>query len=176
VGRVTGHRGGGGEITVKEFGGDAGLWTPVERVWVVDATGGEEKMYRVAGSRAYSDRLVLKLEGIDGPGEAAQLKGREIRVAPEDAPELPEETHYRAWMTGLGVYDETGRVLGKVVGMLPTGGVDLLQVARAGEAGGESGELLIPWVKEIVLTVAEDEGRMTVRLPEGLEELNAPGG
>ena len=74
-------------------------------------------------------------------------------------------------MIGLEVFDERGRPLGRVERVEPTAGVDLLHVARAAHSAGED-PLLVPMAKEIVLGVDEQAGRITVRLPPGLEELN----
>jgi 16S rRNA processing protein RimM len=160
-----------GELTVRLARGEADFWNGVQRVWIGRA--GDEAPYHVESSRAYRDRLVLKLEGIDGADEAARLKGMNALVAENDAPELPEEVHHIARLAGMEVRDETGRLIGTITDVMPTGGADLLLVAAAGGGeGDEQEEIMIPFTREIVLEVDEDDDRVTVRLPEGLLELN----
>jgi 16S rRNA processing protein RimM len=171
VGRVTGHRGARGELTVRA-GADAAIWTSAPQFWL--ALGHEpERRYEAERARAYKDRLVLKLRGIDDANAAARLRGAEVRVAAEDAPQLPADVHFTARLLGLEVVDHRGRVLGTVADVTATGGTDLLRVRpRSPEPRGEQAWLLIPMARSIVVAIDEQAGRITVCLPEGLEELN----
>jgi 16S rRNA processing protein RimM len=126
----------------------------------------------VRAARAYRDRLVLELEGVEDATSAARLRGARVFASIEDAPELPEGMHYRACLVGLRVLDERGGLIGVVRDVVPTGGTDVLAVTPV---DSPSGEVLIPLAREIVLEIDADEARMTVRLPQGLLELNRPG-
>ena len=53
---------------------------------------------------------------------------------------------------------------------MPTEGHDLLLIARSEGETGERRELLVPCVPAIVREVDFEDGRMIVRLPEGLQE------
>lgn len=173
MGKVTGHRGRGGELTVRVFAGDGEHWTGTLRWWIGRAKENEGCLYEAQHARAYRDRLVLKLRGVDDADRAARLRGCEARVASAEAPELPQGVHYADRLVGMTVRDESGRILGRVVGVLPTGGTDLLRVAATPAAGssGTDEELLIPMAREFV-EVVEDRATIQVRLPEGLEGLN----
>jgi 16S rRNA processing protein RimM len=171
IGRVTGHRGGGGEITVKVGGGDAAVWQGLSR-FRIGPSGGPVVTYEAREARSYRDRLVLRLRGVDDASAAAAMRGAEVYAAVEDAPVLPDHRHYCAALLGLAVFDETGRELGEVEDVVPTGGTDLLKVRRRDAGGEREGDLLIPMAREIVLEIDERKGRVTVRLPAGLEELN----
>ena len=168
VGRVQGHRGNGGEVTVRVAAGDAEHWVDVETVEL--SRGNETRTYVVAASRSYRDRLVLKFEGIDDADQAAQLRGFHVAVARDAAPGLPADQHYRADLVGMRVIDEASGPVGRVVDVQPGAAHDLLQVET--ETGGE---VLVPFVDEIVLQVREADRVMDVRLPDGLLELNNPG-
>jgi 16S rRNA processing protein RimM len=178
VGRVAGHRGRGGELTVLVFGGDAAHWVGLKRFWIGPKEGREGTFYDVQSSRAYRDRLVLKLEGVDDPGGAEALRGWRLMAREEDAPRLPEGVYYTAKLIGMEVRDEGGRILGRVADVTSAGGADLLVIRGAGqemEESGEPEEILIPLAKAIVIEVRENEGHMIVRPPEGLLELNRSG-
>jgi 16S rRNA processing protein RimM len=181
VGRVTGHRGGSGELTVRVFGGDASLWTQIPRVWIGNPGGATGRFYGIDRSRSYRDRLVLKLGGVEGPGEAAALRGREVWVPESEAPRLPEGVYYNAELVGMEVEEETGLPIGRVREVIATGGTDLLAVDRASDASGiaadgEPEEMLIPMARSIVLEVSREARRIRVRLPEGLADLNRGSG
>jgi len=175
VGRVAGHRGRSGELTVMVFGGDAAHWTGLDRFWMGSKEGEKGRFYDVEGSRAYRDRLVLKLQGVEDPGQAEELRGLSLMARESDAPGLPEGVYYTAKLIGMEVLDESGRRIGLVADVTSTGGADLLVVREAPPEGDESSgaeEILIPLAREIVIEVNEEEGHMTVRPPEGLLDLN----
>jgi 16S rRNA processing protein RimM len=167
VGRVSGFRGLAGELTVKVSSGEAGRWTALTAVLVGGAGGaapGEPARYEVEKSRAYRDRLVLKLKGVDDPTGADALKGRWVLAPAEQVPALPAGTYWVERLVGLDVVDERGEELGRVEDVTATGGVDLLVVRKP-----RGGEILVPLAESIVLEIDESAKRVRVRLPEGLE-------
>jgi 16S rRNA processing protein RimM len=175
MGRVAGHRGTSGELTVRTFGGLAEPWQALKEVWIrLGATA--DRRFAVEQARSYRDRLVLKLQGIDDPSAANALRGGEVLALLHQAPSLPPGQYWIARLIGLQVIDEDGEVLGRVAGVLPTGGTDVLIVA-AGEPGDGSpaaAELLVPLAPGIVSEVSEQQGTIRVNLPDGLLELNRP--
>jgi 16S rRNA processing protein RimM len=156
-----------GELTVRVAAGDATLWKSVREMWL-ELEGRDGALHDVESARAYGDRLVLKLRGIDDASAAAALRGARVLVPAALAPRLPEGVYYRAALVGLRVIDETGGSIGEVEDVVATKGSDLLLVRRA--AGGD--EILIPVVPEIVREVSERDGTITVRVPEGLLDLD----
>ena len=175
---MRGHRGRLGELTVAVFAGNAAIWEGIGEVWIGSHEPPEGRRYAVEASRAYRDRLVLKLLGVDNPTDVAPLRGLRVRVPLDEAPPLPPGEHWVARLVGLRVYDEQGRLLGKVRDVMPTGGTDLLIIEAAepfrsdGSDENEMDEVMIPLAKTIVLDVAPERGRITVRPPDGLLELN----
>lgn len=158
-------------MTVRVPSGDAAFWSELPRVWIAPESATDEgRFYEVEHGRAYRDRLVLKLAGLDDAGAAEQLRGRSVLAAEEDAPALDEGTHHAVRLVGMEVEDESGALLGRVIDVMPTGGVDLLVVAAVGEPEGT--ETLIPLAREIVIEVSAERGRIRVRPPAGLLELN----
>jgi 16S rRNA processing protein RimM len=152
-------------------GGEAQEWTGIDRVWI-GRDRGEGSYYRVEGSRAYRDRLVLKLEGIEDGNAAAGLRGLRVCAQPADAPSAPEGRYYRAQLIGLRAVDEAGEELGRVEDLVPTAGHDLLVLSDGLEGEHESDEVLVPFVPEIVREVDLEQEQIVLRLPEGLRNLN----
>jgi 16S rRNA processing protein RimM len=174
VGRIAGHRGGRGEVTVRGCG-QAEAWLAVRRVWI--AGGPEGRFYDVEHCRAYRDRLVLKLKGIDDANGAARLRGHDVEVARRDAPELPEGVHYVAELVDMLVLDESGEELGRVAGIIETGGTDVLRVRQGVQVSGqeeEAAEYLIPLAREYVRSIDAALRRIEVSMPRELRELNRP--
>jgi 16S rRNA processing protein RimM len=145
-------------------GGDAASWCAVRRVWIAPASAGAGAYHDVEHARSYRDRLVLKLVGLDDASGAARLRGAAVAVDEADAPALAPGRFFTSRLIGLEVLDENGRVLGRVEDVMPTGGTDVL-VVRASGAGEE---LLVPFAREFLVEAAIPEGRLVVRLPEGL--------
>jgi len=160
LGRVAGHRGAGGEITARVASGEAGRWVHLREVLL------DGRPYDVEHARAYGDRLVLKLRGVDEAGTAAGLRGAEVAAPGREVPILPEGRYWVSRLLGARVADETRGDLGVVEDVVETGGTDLLLVR---EASGR--ERLVPLAQEIVVGIDEVAGRILVRLPEGLFEL-----
>jgi 16S rRNA processing protein RimM len=124
--------------------------------------------YEVESARAYRDRLVLKLRGIDGPSDGEALRGCTVLAPAADVPELPEDRYFAAALVGMTVRREgTSELVGEVTDVVETSGTDVLVVAEP-----DGHEMLIPMAAEIVVAIRERERTVSVRLPEGLRELN----
>jgi len=180
LGRIKGHRGLSGELTVTVRAGEATVWSHIQRVWIGNSSG-QGDYHNVEDRRAYGDKLVLKLVGLDDATSAAALKGWVAMAPASELPALMEDEFFGAQISGFEVVDESGEVLGHVDDIFPTGGVDLLIVNRnamraeaiEGEDSSEPGEeLMIPLAKEIILGIDHASSRIRVRLPEGLRSLN----
>lgn len=171
LGTVAGFRGNQGEVTVKVVSGDAARWAHVTRVLLDGGAGGGSEWREVTSARAYRDRLVLKLFGLDDANQAAALRGREVRAADGEVPELPRNEYWVERLVGAQVKDAMSGYVGRVMDVVATGGIDLLLVQD--DAGVET---LVPLAKEFIREVDEAAGTITVTLPEGLRGLNAGGG
>jgi 16S rRNA processing protein RimM len=173
LGRVKGHRGLTGELTVTVAAGDATVWRDIRRVWI-GGSGRDGEFHDVEQRRVYGDKLVLKLAGIDDATAAARLKGWTAMAPQSEIPELVEGEYFGAQLAGFAVVDESGDVLGHVTDIIPTGGVDLLIVMPPAGDADPVEELMIPMANEIVLEIDQAGSLIRVKLPEGLLSLNQP--
>jgi 16S rRNA processing protein RimM len=117
---------------------------------------------RVERQRLQGRRVVLQLEGIDNRTAAEALRGALVQVPLEAAVELPPGTYFWHQIVGLRVEDRQGQPLGVVEEVLPTGSNDVYLVR------GPRGELLLPAIKDVVLEIDLEWGRMVVELIPGL--------
>jgi 16S rRNA processing protein RimM len=86
-------------------------------------------------------------------------------VTRENAVKLKKNEYFIADLIGLSVYDEDEQLLGTLSDVLQTGANDVYVVELA---GGK--EVLIPAIKQCILDVDIEGGRMRVHLLEGLLE------
>jgi 16S rRNA processing protein RimM len=117
-------------------------------------------------ARPMKDGMLVKLAEHGGRTAALEgLRGHSLLIpATEAAPSSAEEIHYRD-LRGMEVYHAEEKV-GTVRGVMETPGGELLVVQRP-----RSGELLIPFVKEVVREIDLAARRIAIEPPEGLLDL-----
>jgi 16S rRNA processing protein RimM len=120
--------------------------------------------------RFHQGRPIIALEGIETMTAAEALAGAELKVPAASAGALPDHTYYHYDLIGCEVTDRSGKAIGPVTGVEGTMEMSRLVVA------GSHGEVLIPLVAEICTEIDVAGRRIVVNPPDGLLELNAPGG
>ncbi|MGI9195973.1 MAG: ribosome maturation factor RimM [Candidatus Nanopelagicales bacterium] len=125
-----------------------------------------DRVLHIESVRDHSGRLCVHFEGVDDRTAAEGLTGLllEVERAPDERPEDPDE-FYDDSLIGLRVVTVEGDEVGVVAEVLHLPAQDVLAV-RAGER-----EVLVPFVVEMVPTVDLDAGRIVIRPPEGLLEI-----
>jgi 16S rRNA processing protein RimM len=127
------------------------------------------KTVKVAELRFYNQSPVLFLEGIQDRSQAETLV-KAILLIETDLEQLPEdpEAWYDHQLVGLTalVGDE---VVGKVIRVDHLPSQDLLAIETS------NGEVLVPFVKQIVPLVDIQKGQVVLTPPAGLFEINLPG-
>jgi len=91
--------------------------------------------------------LVAKLAGCEDRNAAERLKGLLVAVPRSELPEPEEDEFYWSDLVGCKVVNLSGAELGVVDSLMETGANDVLVVK------GESGELLIPFIEQVVTQV-----------------------
>ena len=127
----------------------------------------------------HPERLILKFQSVDSLTDAEALCDSTIQLPLAERHALPQGRLYVSDLIGCAVI-ERGSVLGKVEAWDETGGVPLLRVGGHGadgladaQANAQDDALLIPYTPEICYAVDIANKEIHVRLPEGLQKLNA---
>jgi 16S rRNA processing protein RimM len=128
--------------------------------------GAEVREYRVLSVRPHKKTYLLKLEHLASVEEAETHKGAMIFVPKESLTREDEDEFFWHELTGLEVVLDTGRRIGTLKEILPTGNHDIY-VVREGKK-----EILLPAVREVVREIDLDKQRMVISPIEGLLELN----
>ena len=117
--------------------------------------------------------IVLKLADVDDRNAAEKMVGGIIKVPRSKALPLDENEYYQKDLLDMAVVSDSGEVLGQLVQIIETGANDVYVVRpTAGpDAKGKVKDLLIPAIKECILSVSVPDKKMTVHIMEGLREL-----
>ena len=107
------------------------------------------------------DLYHLKLAGTDSPEAAALLRGWELAIPREAAPDPPEGSFYHADLQGLTVTDGA-RSLGTVVEILETPAHDVFVVR------GDAGEWMLPATRVHVRRIDLTARRIEIQPMDGL--------
>ena len=124
-----------------------------------------DELLHVESVRYHKQFVLMRFREYAVREDARALTGRLLTVAREDAAPLGEGEFYTFDIIGLHVFDMAGAELGVVENVLRTGANDVYQVR-----GKDGKELLIPALKAVVKEIDVKDGRMTVELPEVLED------
>ncbi len=126
-----------------------------------------DRVLFIESVRPHGNRLCLHFQDIDDRTAAEGLTGLllEVERVPGERPEDPDE-YYDDDLLGLNVVTEDGDPIGTVAEVLHLPAQDVLAVRAADDR-----EILVPFVSEIVPEVDLDAGRVIVRPPEGLLDI-----
>ncbi len=109
--------------------------------------------------------LIVKFAEFDDINDVECYKGCVLCAERDELGQLPDGVYYIADLIGLCVYTETGESVGIIEDVFNTGANDIYEIRREGKKN-----LLIPAIDDVVLAIDTDGGRVTVRIPEGLDE------
>lgn len=114
--------------------------------------------------RPHGDQFLVKVRGIDSVDAANAWRGADVAVLRTQVAPLDPGQHYVFEVLGLRVETEAGEVLGTVAEIIRTGSNDVYVVR------GAHGEVLVPAIASVVITVDVAGGRVVVRPLAGMLE------
>jgi 16S rRNA processing protein RimM len=164
IGRVARAHGNRGQVIVNlETDFPEARFTDGRVLWV----GPDRTARRIVGLRFHQGRPVLALEGIDSMDAAERLAGAELKMAASEVEPLPADTFYRHDLVGCRVRTVGGDDVGSVTGV--EGPLERSQLVVTGPYG----EVMIPMVAGICVSVDPPARAIVVDPPDGLLELNS---
>lgn len=123
-----------------------------------------EKSIKVTSARPHGNMVILMLEGIDDIEKAKAFKNTVLFMKRNDA-KLPEGTWFRQELFDCTVIDDnTGKELGIITDVSETGANDVWHIKTS------YGEVLIPAIKQVVVSVDVEEGIVRINPIKGLFE------
>lgn len=124
--------------------------------------GGRQREVVVRTVRPHKNLLLVTLEGVETMNAAEELIGCEAEIDAAALPEPGEGEAYHFQLIGLEVITAGGEKVGVVDEVFTTPANDVCVVRR------EKGEVLIPYVRDIVRTVDLEGRRMVIEPLPGL--------
>lgn len=161
VGVITSTHGVRGEVKVYPTTDDAARFKQLKHV-LLD-TGKETLPLEIQGVKFFKQFVILKFKGIDNINDIERYKRCPILVERCDAVELEEDEYFIADMIGMSVETEDGKEFGTLKDVIETGANDVYVIDST-----EHGEVLVPAIKECILDVDIEAGKMKIHLMDGL--------
>ena len=124
--------------------------------------GREAQPIRLISSRPHQDFLLVLLDGYNDRTTAEALLGQWLQIPESDLLPLGEGEHYVFQLAGLRVRTTDGRDLGVIAEILSTPANDVFVVQ------GPAGEVLVPYINDIVAEERLDMGEIIIHPMPGL--------
>ena len=164
VGVIASTHGIRGEIKVFPTTDDAKRFEKLKEV-LLD-TGKELKTMEIQQVRFFKNMVIVKFKGYDTINDIEIYKGKDLLVTREHAVELGPDENFIVDLIGLSVETDEGELLGELTDVLITGANDVYEVTRT-----DGKKVLLPAIKDCVLDVDLEAGRVLVHVLEGLLDL-----
>ena len=130
--------------------------------YVILDAGREMKKLEIRNVKFFKNLVILKFDGIDNINDIEMYKGRDLWVPREEAQELDEDEYYIGDLIGMEVFTEEGH-FGIVKDVMETGANEVYIIDS-----DVHGEVLVPAIKQCIENVDVENGKMQIRLLEGL--------
>ena len=160
IGKIVNAVGLKGEVKVYNYSDSIDIYETAGSLYV-----GERKA-DIESVRPHKNTVILKLSVISDRNSAEAVKGEDVFITENDLPKLPEGQYYVRDIIGMEVGDELGNVLGQVKDVIQNTAQDIFEIRRP-----DGKDLLIPNVDEFVLKIDMQERHITVRLIDGMLDL-----
>lgn len=164
IGSVASTHGVRGEVKVFPTTDDPGRYKKIKEV-ILD-NGKVRKTAHIAETKFFKQMVIVKFAEVNSMDEAQLLRGYDLYVTREHAIPLKKNEYYIADLIGMQVFDEDDTLLGELEDVLQTGANDVYVVKRENEK-----ELLIPAIRDCILSVDVENQKMQVHLLPGLADL-----
>lgn len=161
VGVISSTHGVRGEVKVFPTTSDKERFRDLKSVTL--DTGKERISLEIQQVKFFKQMAILKFRGIDSINDIERYKGKSLWVPREEALPLGEDEYYIADLIVMEVSLEDDTYFGRLRDVIETGANDVYAVETA-----EGREVLIPAIKECILQVDVQAGKMRIHLMKGL--------
>ena len=161
VGVISSTHGVRGEVKVFPTTDDVKRFKRLKEV-ILD-TGREELTLEIEGVKFFKQFVILKFKGYDNINDIEKYKGKSLLVTRANAVRLRKDEYFIADLQGLTVVDEEDKEIGVLRDVMETGANDVYIIDMT-----DGREVLVPAIKECILQVDVEAGKMQIHLMDGL--------
>lgn len=163
IGKIVNTHGIKGELKIIPLTDDSKRFDKLKQAYISHDILENMEKYNVEKVRYHKNFVYVKFKEINSLNDAENFKNLYIIIDRKDAVALPEDSFFICDLIDMDVFEESGRVLGKLKDVLKTGSNDVYIVK-----GQNGNEILIPALKTVVKDISVENKKMVVNLPEGL--------
>lgn len=161
IGQIVNTFGIKGMVKIKPFTDDITRFNRVKEVYIENKN--NTKKYIIEEVKYHKNMVLAKIEGIDTVEDADKLKQSYLLVDRANEEPLEEGVYYIVDLIGLEVYEDTGKLLGKVDDIFNTGSNDIYVVKDE-----QGKQILLPGIPDVLKKVDIEAGKIIVHLIPGL--------
>lgn len=126
-------------------------------------TGKENIILQIEGVKYFKQFAILKFKEFDNINEVEKYKGKGLFISRENAVPLKKDEYFIADLIGIRAENEDASFQGVLKDVIETGANDVYVIET-----DQGKEVLIPAIKECILSIDISAGEMKVHLLEGL--------
>lgn len=161
VGVITSTHGIKGEVKIFPMTDDVKRFDCLKEI-ILD-TGKEKKTLSIEGVKYFKQFVILKFKGIDSINDIEIYKGKPLFVTRDQAVPLEEDEYFVADLIGFEVVEEETGIHGTLLDVMETGANDVYIIKLS-----DNRELLLPAIKQCILSVDMNTRLMKIHILEGL--------
>ena len=161
VGVITQTHGIKGEVKVCPTTDDVRRFKKLKET-ILD-TGKEKITLEIESVKFFKQFVILKFKGIDNINDVEKYRQKNLYVTRENAVRLRRDEYFIADLIDIEVYEEDDKLLGVLKNVIETGANDVYEIEMT-----DGREVLIPAIKECILSVDVEARKMVVHLLDGL--------
>lgn len=124
--------------------------------------GNDNIEYKISKVRKHKENLMITLDGYNNINDVLKFKDKDIFIKEENMIELNDDEFYIDDLIDMEVFDENDQKIGFIKDVLEYDVNDVYVVQT------EDDEIMIPAVKEFILSVNLNENKIKVKLIEGM--------
>ncbi|MBE5876626.1 MAG: 16S rRNA processing protein RimM [Lachnospiraceae bacterium] len=161
VGVITQTHGIKGEVKVFPTTDDVRRFKKLKET-ILD-TGKEKITLEIESVKFFKQFVILKFKGIDNINDVEKYRQKNLYVTRANAVRLRRDEYFIADLIDIEVYEENDKLLGVLKNVIETGANDVYEIEMT-----DGREVLIPAIKECILSVDVEDRKMVVHLLDGL--------
>ena len=164
VGVITSTHGVRGEVKVFPTTDDVRRFKRLKEA-ILD-TGKEQIVVEIEGVKFFKQFAILKFKGFDNMNDVECFRQKSLYVTRKNAVRLSRNEYFVADLIDIVVFDENEQELGVLTDVITTGANDVYEIKMK-----DGRELLLQAIKQCILDVDIEGGKMKVHVLDGLLDL-----